>query len=130
MNLIWDTNAVSALLKGEPEANRYLLDHISAGDNSSICMPVHFEVVRGLLYRNAVIQLRRYTTLLLPSFTLQSTVDADWSLAAQLWADTVRKGRQLSDVDLLIAAIALRLDGIIVSNDRDFDALSVRRESW
>jgi len=33
-------------------------------------------------------------------------------------------------VDLLIAALALRLDAIIVTNDEDFLALPVKRENW
>jgi predicted nucleic acid-binding protein len=130
MNLIWDTNAISALLKGDAQANQYLVRQTGMGNNSLVCMPVHYEVLRGLLHRNAVNQLRRYNTIILPSFTFQSTLDADWLSAAQLWADTVRRGRQFSDVDLLVAAVAIRLDGIIVSNDQDFDALSVKRESW
>jgi predicted nucleic acid-binding protein len=40
------------------------------------------------------------------------------------------KGRQFSDMDLLIAAIAKRLDAILVSSDSDFDALPVTREDW
>jgi predicted nucleic acid-binding protein len=33
-------------------------------------------------------------------------------------------------VDLLIAAVAQRIDAVIVSADADFDHLSVRRENW
>jgi len=40
------------------------------------------------------------------------------------------EGRAFSDVDLLVAAVAERLGGIIVSADADFDALSVLRENW
>ncbi len=56
--------------------------------------------------------------------------DADWERAAQFWADSKSKGRQLSDIDILIAAIAHRIDAIIVSSDADFDALPVKRENW
>ena len=56
--------------------------------------------------------------------------DADWRQAAQFWADTRSTGKQLSDVDLLVAALAKRLDAIIISNDDDFDALPVKRENW
>jgi predicted nucleic acid-binding protein len=54
----------------------------------------------------------------------------DWDRAAQLWAEARTKGRQLSDVDLLIADIAIRLDAILVTADDDFGALPVRRENW
>jgi predicted nucleic acid-binding protein len=65
-----------------------------------------------------------------PTLEWIALTNNDWSQAARLWADTVKRGRQLSDVDLLIAAIATRLDAIIVSSDTDFDALPVKRENW
>jgi predicted nucleic acid-binding protein len=36
----------------------------------------------------------------------------------------------VSDIDLLVAAVAKRLGGVIVSADADFDALSNSRENW
>jgi predicted nucleic acid-binding protein len=36
----------------------------------------------------------------------------------------------LSDVDVLLAALAHRLDGIIASSDSDYDPLPVKRENW
>jgi len=54
----------------------------------------------------------------------------NWQQAAQFWADAVNKGKQLSDVDLLVAAVAARLGGVVVSADGDFDALPVRRNIW
>jgi len=57
-------------------------------------------------------------------------MDEDWEKAARYWADTASRGRQFSDVDLLVAAVASRLGGVIVSSDTDFDALSVPRQDW
>jgi len=57
-------------------------------------------------------------------------VEDDWRQAAEFWAETVSKGLQLADIDLLIAAVATRLDGVIVSADDDFDALSTARRNW
>ena len=57
-------------------------------------------------------------------------IDADWRQASQYWAEARRAGKQLSDVDLFLAAVAARLDAVIVSSDEDFDALPVKRENW
>ncbi len=54
----------------------------------------------------------------------------DWILAAQFWADMSRKGRQLAEIDLLVAALAYRLKVTIVSGDNDFMTLPVNRENW
>jgi len=51
-------------------------------------------------------------------------------MAAELWADATSRGRQFSDIDLLIASIALRMGGVIVSADADFNALPVQRDDW
>ncbi|MCL4256449.1 MAG: hypothetical protein KJ043_22020 [Anaerolineae bacterium] len=39
-------------------------------------------------------------------------------------------GRQLSDIDLLVASVALRLNGVVVTDDHDFDILPVATENW
>ena len=56
--------------------------------------------------------------------------EADWQQAARFWADAANKGKVLSDVDLLVAAIARRLGGVVVSADDDFDELPIKRENW
>jgi predicted nucleic acid-binding protein len=50
--------------------------------------------------------------------------------AAHYWSNAVSIGKQLSDMDFLIAALAHRLNAVIVSADTDFDALPVKREDW
>jgi predicted nucleic acid-binding protein len=74
--------------------------------------------------------LRIYEQRIRSKFEWVPTSEADWLIAAQFWADTVTKGKQLSDVDLLVAAVATRLDGIIVSADDDFNTLPIGRENW
>ena len=54
----------------------------------------------------------------------------DWLQAAQFWVDADNKGKKLSDIDLLLAALAHSLDAIIVSADRDFDVLPVKHVDW
>ena len=50
--------------------------------------------------------------------------------SSRLWADVANRGKALSDVDLLVAAVATRLAGIVVTADDDFDALPVERANW
>lgn len=86
--------------------------------------------MRGLIKTNAARKLHVFQTMILPLLDELPLTDADWQQAAQFWADARRAGKQLSDVDLLVAALAHRLSGVIVSDDDDFDALPVRRENW
>lgn len=50
--------------------------------------------------------------------------------AARFWADTRSKGYQLFGIDLLIAALAQCFDLTIVSSDKNFDRLPIRRDEW
>ena len=55
----------------------------------------------------------------------------DWDEAAELWAQLRRRGRQVTDADLLIGVYAERRSAIVVtSNVRDFVPMNVRVENW
>lgn len=91
---------------------------------------MRYEVLRGLLWVGATVKLTVLQDNVLPLFQTVTLTDEDWELAARLWAFSVNAGKQLADVDLLLAAAAQRLDAIIASSDTDFDALPVQREDW
>lgn len=82
------------------------------------------------MWKNAAQKRQFYERQFVPALEWIPLVDADWEQAARFWAETRRKGKQLSDADLLLAALAARLGAIIVSADEDFDALPVKRENW
>jgi tRNA(fMet)-specific endonuclease VapC len=127
---ILDTNVISDLLKRNVNVEAHLHAVLSSGDIAYICQPVYYEILRGLLWAGATSKQRIFKEKILPRFQWISLVDDDWARAAQLWASTVSAGRQLADIDLLIAAIALRANAVLVSSDHDFDALSVKRVNW
>jgi hypothetical protein len=130
MIFILDTNVISDIVR--PKPNPEILAQIAAHGHDTLCLcePVDYEVRRGYLKTNAVTRLNIYEQQIKPEFEWVTVEEADWRQAAQLWAMTVSRGRQLSDIDLLIAAIAIRVGGFIVSADTDFDALAVKRVDW
>lgn len=128
MIYILDTNIISGLLRSNASILKALELH--KNDIIYISPPVHFEVKRGLLWKDAHAQLNSYLNDFLPLFQWIPLLEADWERAAILWSETRKAGRQLSDIDLLIAAITLRVNGIVASNDNDFDALNIPRENW
>ncbi len=127
MKRILDTNAITDLIKGHPDVTAQLTSHIQ--DELYLCPPVYFEAMRGLLWKRAPAKIALLQQLRAKLGWLQVT-EQDWDTAGVLWAQSVRAGKQLSDIDLLIAAIALRADAIIVTADADFDTLPVKRENW
>jgi tRNA(fMet)-specific endonuclease VapC len=125
---IFDTNAISDLI----QRNMTVAAHVRMNQQQVMCLctPVHFEIRRGLLYTNAARKMQVYETEIRPLFQWLRLQDEDWEQAAKFWAETRRIGKQLSEVDLLVAALAFRLDGIIISDDSDLNALPIKRENW
>lgn len=127
---ILDTNAVADYLNHFNPTYQKIRDAILAEHDIYLCHPVIYEVVRGLVKANASRKRRlfeqEFTSLLIDL----PLTEADWQQAAKFWAETRSKGLQLSDVDLLIAALAKRLNAVIVTNDEDFQALEVTCINW
>lgn len=129
MIYLFDTNAVADLMSAHPTMLARVRKHQQ--HVLGLCQPVDYEVWRGLRWRTAASQQQLYTNRIKPQFEWIPLTDADWRQAAQFWAQArTTAGKQLSDVDLLLAALAFRLNAVIVTNDDDFDALPVRRENW
>ena len=124
---VLDTNAISDLIKGNVAVRAHLNAH--SADEICLCQPVYFESLRGLIWKKASTKTRTLEKLR-ATLNWLPLEDGDWQQAAQLWANAVGRGKQLADVDLLIAAIALRLDATVVPADDDFDALPVKRVNW
>lgn len=116
---VFDTNHVSNLLR---DKYKVLLKRIRDNTDNTLvlCTPVIYEVERGLLHKGASRQLERFREDIIPLFSVVTLQRVDWQVAAALWALTRRNGKQLADADLLIAALALRLQATVVTNDRDF----------
>jgi predicted nucleic acid-binding protein len=127
---ILDTNVLADRINRMPMIEQRLNAAIAADHRLLLSSPVHYEVYRGLLRTNATRKQQFFEEKLVPALEWVNLLDEDWRQAARLWAWATTHGKQLSDVDLLIAALAVRLDGIIVSSDTDFDVLSLPRENW
>jgi predicted nucleic acid-binding protein len=128
--LVFDTNIVSNI---RPVMNSVLSRQMELNKDNTLCLcePVVFEVERGYEHRQASRQMKRFREQTIPLFTIVTVQLADWRLAATLWGDLRRRGRQMSDVDVLLAAITLRLKGILITDDADFMHLPiVRTENW
>lgn len=130
LTYVLDTNVFSDILKQNRQVIQTSAEKLRSGATLLLCQPVYYEIRRGLLWRKAHTQLRTFDTNLKPLYQWYELGDTDWNTAAVFWAESVSKGRQLDDTDLLIAAIAKNASAIIVSSDKDFDAINITRENW
>ena len=130
LTYILDTNAIADYISQFEPTVTHIKQAFLEGHVLHLCQPVQYEVARGLLKTNATRKRRIFEESFVPLMTPLELIADDWDQAARFWADTTNRGYQLSDIDLLVAALATRLNSIIVSNDDDFDALPVRRANW
>jgi predicted nucleic acid-binding protein len=125
-----DSNTITDLIEGYQEVTLTLSQNIMAGHTIGLCPPVYYEVMRGLRWKNLQRKQAVFQNTIRPQLDWIPFVEGEWFQAIQFWIDAKSKGRQLSDMDILLAAIAQRLNAVIVSSDTDFDALPVQRENW
>ena len=112
------------------QVTQHAAKRLAEGDVLGLCRPVHYEILRGLLWRGADSKLSVYIHRVVPIMTWIELDPIDWEQAAQFWAEARRNGKQLGDPDLLLAALARRVGATLVSSDTDFKSLSVRYEDW
>jgi len=127
---VMDTNVVSDIAAPKPLSTVLANLAKHRQDTLCLCEAVDYEIRRGYLKTSATTKLRAYETKVKRQFQWVIITEDDWKQAARFWADMANKGRAFSDVDLLVAAVAQRLGGIVVSADDDFDALPFKRVNW
>ncbi len=128
MRYLLDTNTVSALMKGQPEVAARVTG--SAREDVGISQVTAAEIEFGLRY--------------LPASKRRRALEAQWAtIGSELirlpWDDEVgrrfgehkarleRSGNRMSDFDLAIAVHALTYRLTLVTADREFQRLRVRR---
>ena len=107
-----DTNAVSDLLRLHPQVTAQRDQRLRHGDQTNLCPPVLYEILRSLLKVNATAQIKQFQEQFIPNYGWTPVTDEDWRQTARFWADSSSKGKQLSNIDLLIAALAHRLNAV------------------
>lgn len=127
---VLDTNIISALLRRNVSATARL-DITAVPENTFIgCPMVWHEIRRGLLARDARLQMRLFDVLF-TQFDWQDYTREDWSLAAEWWANRRAVGRPIADADLLIAVFAYNRNAVLVTdNVKDFAGLGFIVENW
>jgi tRNA(fMet)-specific endonuclease VapC len=126
-----DSNHASPLVTLHHPLRAQVLAAWAAGDEFSLCVPVLSETLFGIsvLPRAAANraewqQLRQR----LACYQLEET-DAEYALDLQL--SLRANGRQLEMADALIAAIAIRYDLILLTEDKDFRPITqLKQENW
>ena len=111
-----NTDTVSYYMKNYPivvdKVDAYLQEH----GFISISLITYYEVMNGLLYKDARRQLERFNEFV----NLNEVIPLDQAIAltaAQIFADLRKAGRSFGHNDVLIGATALEKDLVIITNN-------------
>ena len=127
MDLILDTNAVSALLDGEAAVEAV----IGAAENVAIPVVVIGEYRFGILQSHRRENYETIFAKLIARTRILNITEITASRYAQVRLDLKRAGTPIPENDLWIAALARQHDFTVLSRDRHFDRVEgLRRIGW
>jgi tRNA(fMet)-specific endonuclease VapC len=124
-----DTNSVSHLIKGQPAIARRVVSTPMA----SLCMSAitEGELLFGLAKRPGAKRLHLAVREILRRVDVLPWETNAAEQYGSVRAALERRGKILSPLDLLIAAHALSVDAVLVTNDRAFSQVSgLEVEDW
>jgi tRNA(fMet)-specific endonuclease VapC len=126
-----DTNHVSAALDRVSRLRDRIQQLRKTGVIFGTCVPVLCELEGGI-QQTAVPQVYyRFLDQLLHSVRVWPIDPELAPLFGEIYLDLQRRGRQLSFVDIVLAALARLKNLTLLTTDRDFEALpDLRTENW
>ena len=126
-----DTNHLTAAINDDQGFWKRLHDLHVRGNRVRTCTPVLCEYEIGLVRTKLEVQNRRVLRRLLKIVKVWPLEPNIVPIYSDVFFELKRKGRVLSQVDIMLAAMARCMNAIIVTADRDFEALSdLKCENW
>jgi predicted nucleic acid-binding protein len=127
--IVVDTSVWIAAVRDPSSAVAATLDGLIDADEACLALPVRLELLSGLGRRDRD-TLRRGLT----GIPLAVPTDDTWHLVERWIESAADAGQRFAIVDLLIAALAHELTGLVWSLDRDFERMAtlgfVQQYSW
>ena len=126
-----DCNHLSAALRKVSRVRERIHQERRAGRRFISCLPVLCELEVGIQQTSKPEEIRRRLAQLLRHVRLWP-LDADTTqLYGAVYIELRRQGRVLSQVDMVLAALARQYKLTILTTDLDFEALTdLRVENW
>jgi tRNA(fMet)-specific endonuclease VapC len=124
-----DTNMVSYIIKGQSTAARTRM--LNPGKEDQICLSVitEAEIRYGLAKRPAATALRERMEWFLAAIQILPWGSKEADAYGQLRAKLEATGKSIGNMDLQIAAHAIALGAILVTNDKVFDLVADLKET-
>jgi tRNA(fMet)-specific endonuclease VapC len=126
-----DNNHLSAAVKRVSTVRERIRQQHRAGHRVGTCIPVLCELETGIQQTKDPDAYRRRLEQLLTEVRIWPIDQQVARLYGEVYQELRRQGRALSQVDIMLAALARMMNLTILTTDRDFEALSdIRTENW
>ncbi|MEI6048410.1 MAG: type II toxin-antitoxin system VapC family toxin [Bacteroidota bacterium] len=113
-----DTDILSEFLPGNPKVIERVAEHLKEYGFISLSIITYYEILNGLLYKDARKQLTKFEDFVGLNKVIPLTLRMT-KTAATIQADLRKKGTEIGHTDTLIAGIAIISELQLVTNNTD-----------
>jgi tRNA(fMet)-specific endonuclease VapC len=113
---IIDTDILSEFLRGNEKIIAKLDEYLSEYNFISISIITYYEILNGLLYKDAKKQMERFEEFVSLNKVAPLTISTV-KLSAKIQADLRKKGTEIGHTDTLIAGIAMASGLQLITNN-------------
>ncbi|WP_394776877.1 type II toxin-antitoxin system VapC family toxin [Flavobacterium sp.] len=103
---MFDTDILSEFLRGNTKVVKNVDEYLKEFGIISLSIITYYEILNGLLYKDAKKQLKKFENFIVLNNVLLLTLKST-KLAANIQAELRKKGREIGHADTLIAGIAI-----------------------
>ena len=114
--LLLDTDTISFFLRNQPKVMSSANDYLRFHKGFTFSIITRFELLRGLIVKNAQRQITNFGLICLQSREINLTSETI-DRASEIYADLYKGGKLIGDADILIAATALVNNMPLVTNN-------------
>ena len=111
-----DSDTLSYYFSGNTKIYDRISEKINIGEKIALTAINKYEILKGLRWRKSVKKEALFNDFL-KNISVVSIDDNVLNLAADIYADLRNKGITIGDADILIAAIVIKNNGILISNN-------------
>lgn len=126
-----DTDILSYYFKGDKKVIRNFETYIQHYDLIEISIITYYEIIGGLMAKNALKQLSVFEDFIADNIVIPMTENSA-KISAELYSNLRQNGKTVDDIDLLIAGIAIDNElTLITNNEKHFNRIpELRVENW
>jgi tRNA(fMet)-specific endonuclease VapC len=111
-----DTNIISYYFNADIKIKEKILEIIDSGEDICTTIINVYEILKGFRWKNNQIKENQFKEFL-EDVTVFTIDDEVIHIASNIYSNLRRIGKTIGDADILIAAIVIRNNGILVSNN-------------